>query len=285
MRIDAHHHLWNYTTEEYGWIDERMKVLQRNFTPADLTAEMSAAGVNGSIAVQARQTLEETRWLLDLAAKSPVIKGVVGWAPIADETFPATLAPLQSDPLLKGLRHIVQAEPDGFLDGEAFNRGIAALRDTGLVYEILIFARQLPEAIRFVDRHPNQLFVLDHIAKPDIAGNGLSTWERSFRELAKRQNVSCKLSGMVTEADWQTWTPETLKPYFETALDAFGPSRLMVGSDWPVINLACSYTRWWQIITKWLAPLSQTEREQIEGKAAARVYGLALDLESNQGIL
>jgi L-fuconolactonase len=285
MRIDAHHHLWNYTTEEYGWIDDRMKVLQRDFTPADLAAEMSAAGVTGSVAVQARQTLEETRWLLDLASKSPVIKGVVGWAPIADETFAATFPTLQSDPLLKGLRHVVQAEPDGFLDGEAFNRGIAALRDTGLVYEILIFARQLPEAIRFVDRHPNQAFVLDHIAKPDIAGNGFSSWEKSFCELAKHQNISCKLSGMVTEANWQTWTPETLKPYFETALDAFGPSRLMVGTDWPVINLACSYTRWWQIITEWLAPLSQTEQEQIEGKTAARIYGLALDSEPNQGTL
>lgn len=285
MRIDAHHHLWCYTTEEYGWIDDRMKILQRDFTPADLAAEMSAAGVTGSVAVQARQTLEETHWLLNLTVKSSVIKGVVGWAPIADKAFASTLPTLQSDPLLKGLRHVVQAEPDGFLDGEAFNRGIAALRDTGLVYEILIFARQLPEAIRFVDRHPNQVFVLDHIAKPDIAGNGFSAWEKGFRELAKRQNVSCKLSGMVTEADWQTWTPATLTPYFETALDAFGPSRLMVGTDWPVINVACSYTRWWQIITEWLAPLSQTEREQIEGKTAARVYGLALDPDSNQGTL
>ncbi len=279
MRIDAHHHLWKYTPQDYGWIDDRMKVLQRDFTPADLETEMTAAGVQASIAVQARQTLEETGWLLNLAAGSPVIQGIVGWAPIADGSFAATLESLRQNPLLKGFRHIVQAEPDGFLDAAAFNRGISAMRGTGLVYEVLIFARQLPEAIRFVDRHPNQPFVLDHIAKPDIAHNGFSAWEPAFRELARRENVSCKLSGMVTEADWQTWTPELLAPYFETALDAFGPSRLMVGSDWPVLNIACSYARWWQIVTQWLAPLSPAECGQIEGKRAARIYRLAFDPE------
>jgi L-fuconolactonase len=276
LRIDAHHHLWHYNPEEYGWIDDRMSVLQRDFTPADLGAEMASANVQASIAVQARQTLEETDWLLALAAKNPIIQGVIGWAPIASESFPKTLEALQENPLLKGLRHVVQAEPDGFLDGDAFNRGIAAMSSTNLIYEILIFARQIPEAIHFVDRHPNQTFILDHIAKPEIAHNGFSLWDQQFRELAKRPNVHCKLSGMVTEADWQNWTPELLKPYFETVLDAFGPFRMMVGSDWPVINIACSYTRWWQIIAQWLAPLSVTERAQIEGKTAASVYRLAL---------
>ena len=276
MRIDAHHHLWNYTTEDYGWIDDRMRVLQRDFTPAELEAEMKLAGVGASIAVQARQTLEETDWLLSLAADSSVIRGVIGWAPIAEEGFVSTLRRLQQNPLLKGLRHVVQAEPDGFLDGDTFNRGIVALRGTRLVYEVLIFARQLTETIRFVDRHPDQIFVLDHIAKPDIAGNGLSAWEPGFRKLAERENICCKLSGMVTEADWHTWTPATLTPYLEIALEAFGPSRLMIGSDWPVINVACSYSRWWQIITEWLAPLAAAEREQIEGRTAARVYRLVL---------
>jgi len=276
VRIDAHHHLWNYTTEDYGWIDDRMRVLQRDFTPAELEAEMKLAGVGASIAVQARQTLEETDWLLSLAADSSVIRGVIGWAPIAEEGFVSTLRRLQQNPLLKGLRHVVQAEPDGFLDGDTFNRGIVALRGTRLVYEVLIFARQLTETIRFVDRHPDQIFVLDHIAKPDIAGNGLSAWEPGFRKLAERENICCKLSGMVTEADWHTWTPATLTPYLEIALEAFGPSRLMIGSDWPVINVACSYSRWWQIITEWLAPLAAAEREQIEGRTAARVYRLVL---------
>jgi len=285
LRIDAHHHLWRYTTEEYSWIDDRMSVLQRDFTPTDLASEMAASGVYSSVAVQARQTLEETHWLLALAAKYSFIQGVTGWAPITSESFPETLETLQANPLLKGLRHVVQAEPDGFLEADAFNRGIDAISRTNLIYEVLIFARQLPEAIRFVDRHPNQVFVLDHIAKPDIANNGFASWEPAFRELAKRQNVCCKLSGMVTEADWQTWTPELLAPYFETVLETFGPSRLMIGSDWPVINVACSYTRWWQVITQWLAPLAAGEREQIEGKTAARVYRLAPDPQSSQGNL
>jgi len=275
LRIDAHHHLWHYIPQDYGWIDDRMKILRRDFAPSDLEAEMKQAHVDASIAVQARQTLEETQWLLALAEKSQIIRGVTGWAPIADDTFPATLDQLREKPLLKGLRHVVQAEPDGFLDTPAFNRGITTLRDTGLIYEILIFARQLPEAIRFVDRHPNQLFVLDHIAKPDIAGDGFATWNTPFRELAQRENVSCKLSGMVTEADWHTWTPAALTPYFETALEAFGPARLMAGSDWPVINVACTYTRWWQILTEWLAPLTPIERNQIEGDTASRVYQIA----------
>ena len=282
MRIDAHHHLWNYTPQDYGWIDDRMKVLRRDFTPADLAIEMASACVDASIAVQARQTLEETYWLLDLAEVSPIIRGVTGWAPIADDNFAATLDQLRQKPLLKGLRHVVQAEPDGFLDAPAVNRGITALRDTGLVYEILIFARQLPEAIRFVDRHPDQIFVLDHIAKPDIAGDSFAAWDAPFRELARRDNVSCKLSGMVTEADWQAWTPASLTPYFETALEAFGPSRLMAGSDWPVINVACSYTRWWQTISEWLVPLSPTDRQAIEAGTAARIYKIPFDSASKK---
>jgi L-fuconolactonase len=285
LRIDAHHHLWHYTPQDYGWIDDRMQLLRRDFLPADLEAEMTKAHIDASIAVQARQTLEETHWLLALAEKSQIIRGVTGWAPIADDTFPTILDQLRKNPRLKALRHVVQAEPDGFLDAPAFNRGITTLRETGLVYEILIFARQLPEAIRFVDRHPNQLFVLDHIAKPDIAGNGLAAWATPFRELAQRENVCCKLSGMVTEADWETWTPGTIAPYFETALEAFGPSRLMAGSDWPVINLACTYTRWWQIISQWLTPLTATDRQQIEAGTAARIYHLTFDTAPKEDTL
>ena len=279
MRVDAHHHLWRYTEEEYGWIDDRMAVLRRDYLPGELARETADAGVDATVAVQARQTMEETEWLLDLAAHAPVIAGVVGWAPIASEAFPAMLQELAARPLLKGMRHVVQAEPDGFLDAPAFNRGIAALRDTGLVYDVLIFARQLKEATRFVDRHPQQSFVLDHIAKPDIAGDGLAAWATNFRELARRENVTCKLSGMVTEADWSHWTPEALKPYFEVALEAFGPSRLMAGTDWPVCTVACTYAKWWETVRAWIAPLSTTERAAIEGGVATRVYGLgSIDL-------
>ena len=274
MRVDSHHHLWRYTPEEYGWIDDSMSILQRDFLPDDLAREASAAGIDAAVAVQARQTLEETRWLLELAAESGVIRGVVGWAPIDADDFPATLESLRQNPLLKGLRHVVQAEPDGFLDAPDFNRGIASLQPTGVVYDVLIFARQLAEATRFVDRHPNQSFVLDHIAKPNIKGDGFASWNLAIHELARRENVACKLSGMVTEANWQTWSPAQLKPYFDTVLEAFGPSRLMFGSDWPVLTIACSYTRWSETVDAWLAPLSADERAQIQGETATRIYSL-----------
>jgi len=278
LRVDAHHHLWHYSPEEYGWIDGSMQPLQRDFLPADLAAVCREAGVDAALAVQARQTLEETHWLLSLAAENSLgdnlIRGVVGWADIAAEEFADTLPTLTANPLLKGLRHVVQAEPDGFLDAPAFNRGISALRETGLVYDILIFARQLPEAIRFVDRHPQQSFVLDHIAKPSIATGEIAQWAADLRELARRPNVACKLSGMVTEADWHTWTPASLQPYFEVVLEAFTPARLMAGSDWPVLTVACSYAQWWQTLAGWLAPLTSNERAQVEGLTASRVYRL-----------
>jgi len=278
MRVDSHHHLWRYTAEDYGWIQDSpngsMSVLQRDFLPADLEREASAAGVDSTIAVQARQTFEETRWLLSLAGESNLIRGVVGWAPIAADDFSATLDTLRQNPLLKGLRHVVQAEPDGFLDAPAFNQGIASLLPTGLVYDILIFARQLPETIRFVDRHPQQPFVLDHIAKPCIKANAFSEWDNDIREIARRPNIVCKLSGMVTEADWLTWSPAQLQPYFDTVLEAFGPSRLMFGSDWPVLTVACTYRQWSETVEAWLTPLSPTERAQILGETATRIYRL-----------
>jgi L-fuconolactonase len=274
MRVDSHHHLWHYTLEDYGWIDDQMQVLRRDFLPADLAAETAASGIDATVAVQARQTLEETMWLLELAASSSLIRGVVGWAPIAAEDFPATLEFLTQNPLLKGLRHVVQAEPDGFLDAPAFNRGIDALLPTGLVYDILIVARQLPEAIRFVDRHPSQPFILDHIAKPDIRNDGFATWNAAIRDLAQRPNVACKLSGMVTEADFNAWTPAQLEPYFETALEAFGPIRLMFGTDWPVLTVAATYAQWVETVDAWLTPLSPIDRAAIQGETAARVYSL-----------
>jgi L-fuconolactonase len=272
--VDAHHHLWRYSAAEYGWIDGSMAALQRDFLVPELERELAAAGVGACVAVQARQSLEETEWLLGLAEQSAVIRGVVGWAEIAGEGFAAELERLCARPLLKGLRHVVQAEPVGFLDGADFNRGIAAMQGTELVYDLLIVARQLAEATRFVDRHPRQVFVLDHIAKPEIAKGEIDRWSRGIQELARRENVSCKLSGMVTEADWGAWTPEGLRPYFDVVLEAFGPSRLMVGSDWPVMTVACSYQRWWDVVEGWLAGMSGEERAEIEGGVAERVYRL-----------
>ena len=274
-RIDAHHHLWRYTAEEYGWIDDAMGALRRDFLPEDLMAEMRAAGVDGAVAVQARQTVEETRWLLELAEGCAAIRGVVGWAPIAGAEFTGVMEEFAGRPKLKGLRHIVQGEPDErFLLREEFNRGIRAMRETGLVYDVLIYERQLPQAIEFVDLHPEQVFVLDHIAKPRIREGVLEPWASRIRELAKRENVSCKVSGMVTEADWGGWTAETLRLYLDVVVEAFGPERLMVGSDWPVCLVACGYAQWFGVLDQYFAGFSETERAAVFGVTAKRVYKL-----------
>ena len=273
--IDAHHHLWRYSVAEYGWIDESMQGLRRDFLPADLQAEIAAAGVDATVAVQARQTLEETRWLLDLAHRNACIAGVVGWAPIAGREFAPILEELQADSKLKGLRHVLQDEPDdAYALREDFQRGLKRLEGTGLVYDILIYARHLPVAVQLVDRHPNQIFVLDHLAKPRIAAQELSPWREDLRELAKRPNVVCKISGMATEADWQRWTLADLEPYLATALECFGPQRLLAGSDWPVCTVATPYPRWWNTLRQWAAPLSAQEQVAIFGGNAARVYQL-----------
>lgn len=274
MRIDAHHHLWQYTPDEYAWITPDLAPLRRDFLLPDLAGEMASARVDAAIAVQARSTLEETRWLLSLAHRpgSP-IAGVVGWLPIASPGFPDLLAQFRHEPLLKGLRHIVQAEPPGFLDDPDFNNGIARLLPTDLAYDILIYAPQLEAALRFVDRHPAQPFVLDHIAKPSIATGEIDLWATQLRELARRPHVTCKLSGMVTEAG-PAWTPAQLKPYFDVVLEAFTPARLMIGTDWPVCTLGITYSDWWQQVEAWIAPLTLSERDQILGQTAARIYHL-----------
>jgi len=275
--IDAHQHFWNYDPVEYGWIDDSMASLRHNFLPADLHADSSGSGVTGTVAVQARQTLTETQWLLALAAENSFIRGVVGWAPIGTSLFPQLLEKLVDNPKLVGLRHVVQAEADGFLAAAAFNHGIWALGTTRLVYDILIFERQLSQAIEFVDRHPNQIFVLDHIAKPRIAESRLEPWGANIMELARRENVYCKLSGMVTEADWHSWTSASLRPYVHVVLEAFSPRRLMVGSDWPVCTVACSYGRWFEALDQLLAELSSEERERIFTGTAIEAYRLEGD--------
>ncbi len=274
--IDAHHHLWRYTPQDYGWIDESMQPLQRDFLLPQLTEAIAGAAVDGTVAVQARQSLEETRWLLDLAeqAGSPV-RGVVGWAPIAGEEFPTIMEEFEDRPKLKGLRHVIQGEPDeSYILREDFNAGIRALAGSGLTYDILIYERHLPQTIKFVDRHPRQAFVLDHVAKPLIAQGSLEPWASRMRELGKRQNVCCKLSGLVTEADWTQWNMDTLRPYLDVAVEAFGPDRLMAGSDWPVCLLASGYSQWWHTLRTYFAGFSETEQARIFCGTATALYAL-----------
>ncbi len=276
MKIDAHHHFWQYNSEEFGWIDDSLERIRRNFLPADLQTEIQAAGVDGVVSVQARQSLEETQWLLDLASANDFLKGVVGWVPLVDENVHQHLEQFGTNPKFKAVRHVVQAEPDDeFILRKNFSAGISALQKYDLVYDILIFERQLPYAIQFVDRHPDQIFVLDHIAKPRIKENLIEDWATNIRELAKRPNVFCKVSGMVTEADFKSWTPEQLKPYWETVLAAFGPDRLMFGSDWPVCLVACEYERWLGVVGEFAASLSSSEQGSLFGQTAQRVYKLA----------
>jgi L-fuconolactonase len=273
--IDAHHHLWRYTPQEYGWIDEEMKALRRDFVARDLIEAMATAGVDGTVAVQARQTLDETRWLLDIAEDCDAIRGVVGWAPIAGEEFPACMEEFDGRAKLKGLRHVIQGEKDEhYILREDFNSGIRTMLGSGLVYDILIYERHLEDTIHFVDEHPNQVFVLDHIAKPLIAGGVIEPWATRMRELGQRENVWCKLSGLVTEAKWDAWTPGTLRPYLDVAVEAFGPQRLMAGSDWPVCLVASTYAQWWSVLRDYFAAFSETEQAAIFGGNATEVYGL-----------
>jgi L-fuconolactonase len=254
-----------------------MASLRRDFTAHDLSLEMEAANIHAAVALQARQSLEETHWLLEQTATHPYIAGVVGWAPIAEDRFPEILHELTDKERLVGLRHIVQAEPAGFLDREDFNRGIALLEPTGLSYDILIAEYQIEEAVRFVDHHPYQRFVVDHCAKPRIAAGELEPWRASLRALALRENVACKISGLATEANWTSWTLDDLHPYLDTVLEAFGANRVMAGSDWPVCLVATSYTRWWETLHRYTEKLSVSERRALYGGVAHSFYGLTID--------
>jgi L-fuconolactonase len=270
--IDAHQHFWQYDAERYGWIDGTMTALRRDFVPEDLAPLMRAEGVDATIAVQARQDDDETAWLLDLASRHPFIRGVVGWVDLQAPDAQQRVERLADTPRLVGLRHVVQAEPDGFLHRPAFQRGIAAVERCDLVYDILIYARQLPEAVRFASAFPRQRFVLDHLGKPDVRGGGLQEWQRRLQELAALPHVWCKLSGLVTEADWRTWTPALLRPYLDAALDAFGPARLMFGSDWPVCTVAATYHQVVALVREAVSEYSADEQAHMLGTTAAEVY-------------
>ena len=271
--VDAHHHFWHYRAEEYPWISDEMAPLRRNFLPADLESELLACGVSGAVTVQARQSMVETEWLLSLADEHSFVQGVVGWVPLTDANAEGHLERFAAHPKFKGVRHVLQDEPDGrYLLRPDFLSGVGLLGRHRLVYDILIFERHLPQTIEFVDQFPDQIFVLDHIAKPRIRAGVLSPWRENIRELARRRNVYCKLSGMATEADWIRWTPALLHPYFEVVLEAFTPSRLMFGSDWPVLLAAGEYGRWLETVKKWIAPLSPAEQARILAGTAREVY-------------
>lgn len=275
MTIDAHHHLWKYNNRDYLWMSDAMTGLRRNFLVPELEHVMRESGVEATIAVQARQTTEETAWLLGLAARHPFIRGVVGWVPLGELDAAPILERFAQHPRLKAVRHVLHDEPDDFyMLRDDFNLGVDMLQSYGLAYDILIFERHLPQTIEFVDRHPGQIFVVDHIAKPRIRDGMLSPWQERIRELAKRENVYCKVSGMATEANWNTWSPDILRPYFDVVLSAFGPKRLMFGSDWPVLTLAGDYKTWMNTFRSFVCELSSDEQKSIYRGTASVAYRL-----------
>ncbi|MFM8537197.1 MAG: amidohydrolase family protein [Planctomycetaceae bacterium] len=280
MRIDAHQHFWRYAPAEYPWIGAGMERLARDFLPGDLADVARPHGIGGSVAVQARQSLVETRWLLELAAADPFVRGVVGWVDLRDPGVASTLEPLSRRERFVGVRHVVQDEPDPrFLLGANFVRGLGHLHAFGLTYDLLLFPPQLPAAVELVGLLPEQPFVLDHLSKPRIAlgpsAPEFASWRREIEALARHPNVSCKLSGLVTEAAWCRWRREDFTPYLDVALAAFRPDRLMFGSDWPVCLLSGDYAAVVDIVTTFIGKLAEGEREAILGGTAARFYGLA----------
>jgi L-fuconolactonase len=275
VNIDSHQHFWRYTPETHPWISDAMPKLKRDFLPEDLRPLLAAEGFDGCVAVQAAQSLAETRFLLDLASEHPFIKAVVGWVDLVSPDLERQLETFAASPALRGVRHIAQDEPDDrYLARADVVRGISTLARYGLTYDILVFARQLPAAIELATRLPDQHFVVDHIAKPEIRKGRLEGWREGIRKLAALPNVSCKLSGLVTEAHWDRWTLADFRPYLEVVLEAFGHDRLMIGSDWPVCLLAADYGTAIGLVRDSISTLSAPERSAIMGDNAAGFYGI-----------
>lgn len=274
IRIDSHQHYWYFNKQDYGWMGDDMSIIQRNFLADDLLPELQSMAFDGSIAVQARQSLEETYWLLELADKYPHIKGVVGWLDLQSESALGQLIGFAAHAKAVGVRHVIHDEEDvNFMLRPDFIRGVKLLEQFQLTYDILIFPTHLKNSIRFVEQFSaNQKFVIDHIAKPKIKEGLLSPWSDDIRELAKHQNVYCKLSGLVTEADWQQWTEEDFRRYLDVVFDTFGKDRVLIGSDWPVCLLAGKYSEVMQIVINYIADFSEKEKDMILGGNALKAY-------------
>jgi L-fuconolactonase len=272
MRLDTHQHFWKYSPEEYGWIGPEMSFLRRDFLPGELAPEMERYGWEGGIAVQARQTEAETAWLLELAEHHPLIAGVVGWLDLRSPDLGRSLEQWGGHRRLCGLRHIAQDEAPGFLLRSDFQRGIGQLAAWGLSYDLLVYAPQLSEAAELARRFPSQAFVLDHLGKPDIRGGGWQAWREALLPFGELEHVCAKLSGLLTQADWGIWRPADFHPYLETALEVFGPRRLMMGSDWPLCLLSASYPEAMNIVSAFISRLSAREQALILGGTGEAFY-------------
>ena len=274
MKIDSHQHFWQYNEVDYVWMGELHNAIKKNFLTNDLQPLLKENNLDGSIAVQARQTIAETNFLLGLASNNSIIKGVVGWLPLCETDVEGMIEKYAAEKNIVGFRHVIHDEPDDlFILRKDFNNGINCLKHHSLCYDILIFEKHLPQTIKFVDQHPEIKMVIDHIAKPRISNSKFDhTWAENIKQLAARENVTCKLSGMVTEVIDGKWDTSLLQPYFDIVLEAFGPDRLMFGSDWPVCLIQSNYTKWVDTIKSFITPLSLFEQSAIMGGNVKRIY-------------
>ncbi len=277
LKIDSHQHFWVYDPIRDNWINDEMQVLRRNFLPADLKPLLEANGIAGTVSVQADQSDRESRFLLSLAEENDFIKAVVGWTDLCALNVEGVLEQYSRFNKLKGFRHILQAEEPDFMLKPDFLRGIAALKHYGFSYDILVYPRHLSKVIELVKRNPDQAFVLDHLAKPDIKNGEMQDWSRQIKLLALFPNVFCKLSGMITEADYRSWKKEEIFPFLDLVVESFGPSRLMFGSDWPVCKLAADYGTVCSFLTDYLEAFTREEQEMIWAYNAIKFYKLDLN--------
>lgn len=278
MLVDAHHHFWDPAAADYPWLTDELAIIRRPFGPADLQPLLEAAGVDATVLVQTRSSLDETRGFLRIADATTFVRGVVGWVDLTDGAVADTLAELKAGPggdRLVGIRHQVHDEPDSdWLRRPDVRRGIAAVGAAGLAYDLLVRSRELPAAIDTVQSLPDVRFVIDHLAKPPIRDGDQEHWASLIRPFGREPNVWCKVSGLVTEADWAEWRPADLRPFVDHAVDVFGARRLLFGSDWPVCLLAGTYDEVLQAARESLAGLTPTDRAAVFGDNAVEVYGL-----------
>lgn len=276
--IDTHHHLWKYKPKDYGWMDDSMAVLKHDYLPEDLALELQNSGISGTVVIQARQTQEETRWLLELADENSFIKGVVGWLDLRSPDLEQQLMKFAAHPKLVGVRHVIHDEADDdFMLGADFMKGIAQLEAYELCYDLLLFPRHLSRAVKLVRTFPNQHFVLDHLGKPQIKAGKIEPWKSDIARLAGYPNVWCKLSGMVTEADHKQWHYKELLPYMDLVLNAFGPDWIMLGSDWPVCRLAGEYSEVLNVVHEFIKSLKNSDQEKILYQNAIDCYKLNIE--------
>lgn len=271
--IDAHVHFWEYNKKRDAWMSS-MKILQQNYLPENAVLTFKRNEVEGCVAVQADQSELETHFLVELAKTHPIIKGVVGWLDLQAENVTDRLHYFSQYPVIKGWRHVAQAEPDDFLSGAKFQRGIAALEGTGYTYDILIYPKQLPAAIKLVEKFPGQPFILDHCAKPEIRDKKMEPWKENIQTLATLPNVCCKVSGLFTEADWSNWSAADFYPYLDVIFENFGVERIVFGSDWPVILAAGIYVQWKSLLEKYMEHFKEEEKELVFRQNAINFYHL-----------